>query len=111
MDYGIAAGDINHHTAMWMGGFASYARLAPNFWGENLGYRSKAYGAILGFDFKCDNGEVYGLGIGISKSIVFEYSNNDNTTDIIGYHGVAYGTNFMLGDQFIEWLLTGATTL
>ncbi len=110
-DYGIAAGDISPNVAMWIGGFGSFARLAPNYWGENLGYRSKSFGTIIGIDkrSRCDN--IFGFGFGLSKSIIYEYSNSGNTTNIIGYHGVAYGTNYLSRTRFFEWLFTGAFTM
>lgn len=107
---GITAGDLIPGTSMWMSGFGSIARLAPNFWGENLGYISKSYGSIVGFDTTIGRRNTFGLGLGLSRTIVFEFSNPHFNTNIVGYHAVMYGKNLQSCDRFLEWLLTGALT-
>lgn len=107
---GITAGDLTPSVAMWMSGFGSYARLAPNPANMNFGYISKSYGSIVGFDTAIGSKCMLGMGFGLSRSIVFELSNQHFNTNIVGYHGLMYGTYFQTCDRFLEWLLTGAFT-
>lgn len=108
LDLGISTGDVCPSTSMWATGFGSFSRQAP--FGENFGYRSKSFGTIVGVDTKLAKGGVFGLGIGLSKSIVYEYIEPHNNATIYGYHLLGYGTNFYNCGNFLEWLLTGAVT-
>lgn len=108
LDSGISTGDVCPSTAMWATGFGSFSRQAP--FGENFGYRAKSFGTIIGVDTKLSKGGVFGIGIGLSKSLVHEYIEPHNNATIYGYHLLGYGTNFYNCGNFLEWLLTGAVT-
>lgn len=105
---GIAAGDINPTSAMWIGSFGSIAKQqAIN---ENPGYKANSFGAVIGFDTRLDSGGIFGMGLGLSKTIVKEYSNKNFTTDIIGYHILGYATKCLPCEEFLEVLGTAAVT-
>ncbi len=108
IDRGFSSGDINPTTALWIGGFGSFAHQSQA--GENFGYRSKSFGSLIGIDTKLNRGGVFGLGAGISKAIVYEFSNPYHNTNIVGYHGIMYGTVLPGCNRFLEWLATGAMT-
>jgi hypothetical protein len=105
---GIYSGDWTPSTAMWLGGFGSVARQDQN--AENFGYRSRGFGSIIGLDTIMSNGGVFGMGLGLSKTVVKEFSNYDFISNIIGYHGLFYGTQYFINNQFLEWLFTAAIT-
>jgi uncharacterized protein with beta-barrel porin domain len=102
---GIAYGDINHNTALWLAGFGSVANQKQT--SSISGYRATAAGGLLGFDRKCRNGSIYGFALGYSNSNVDGALDTDFNTRIIGYHILGYGTNDINTNNFYEWLATG----
>jgi uncharacterized protein with beta-barrel porin domain len=102
---GIAYGDINSNTAVWLAGFGSVANQKQT--NSISGYRATAAGGLLGFDRKCRDGNIYGLALGYSNSNVDGALDTDFNTRIIGYHLLGYGTNDINANNFYEWLATG----
>lgn len=105
METGVAYGELSVNTAVWMGGFGSIAK--QKSYELNAGYRTKALGSIIGFDYLFDTGSLFGLALAISNSNIYEMSNSNYTTRILGYHGLIYGSTLFDGDVFIDWLLSG----
>lgn len=105
---GMAAGDLNPTTAMWIGGFGSIARQQAI--GENPGYDSNSFGVIVGFDKLMRNNGVFGFGLAFSRNLVKEKSNVNFATGIDGYHAVLYENYYFKCDKFLEALATAALT-
>lgn len=102
---GIAYGDIDPDTALWLAGFGSVANQKQT--SSISGYRASAAGGLLGFDRKCKNGSIYGFALGYSNSNVDAALDTNFNTRIIGYHLLGYGTNDININNFYEWLATG----
>ncbi len=103
---GMSSGSLNPNTAVWFGGFGTVAKQKPHELNE--GYKAKAAGSIFGLDYKTMLDDIYGGAFAISNSNIYEFSNNDYKTRILGYHALVYGANIYAGDYFIDWLFTGA---
>lgn len=106
---GIAAGCVNPSSALWLGGFGSFAHQSQN--GLNFGYRAKGFGSIIGLDTTFTTGGVWGMAFALTKTIINDSSNNEFVSDVVGYNGLFYGTHLMECNKFLEWLFTGAVTL
>lgn len=106
---GIAYGDINPTTSLWLAGFGSIANQKQT--ATISGYRATAAGGLLGFDRKCNDGRIFGVALGYSNSNVDGDLSTDSNTRIIGYHALAYGSNDINENNFYEWLATGITNL
>ena len=102
---GIASGDITHNTAMWLSGFGSLSKQRTD--GDNQGYRAKILGGMLGFDFRAQNDDVYGVALGVSNANVYALVNTTNNTRILGYNLMAYGANNLSCNYFAEWIVSG----
>lgn len=105
-EYGISSGEINPSTGFWLGGFGSIAK--QKAYAMNEGYKAKALGTIIGIDTLLNSGTSFGSAFAVSNSNIYEESNNDFKSRILGYHGILYGSSIFAGDYFLEWLLSAA---
>lgn len=103
---GMAYGEIGCNKALWIGGFGSIAQ--QNAIELNDGYRAKSLGGIFGIDYKSSDYSIIGAAFAMANSNIYEFSNNNFETRILGYNGLLYGsTNLLNSSNFIEWMLTG----
>lgn len=103
---GVAYGEIGCNKALWIGGFGSIAQQNPIE--LNDGYRAKSLGGIFGLDYKSSDYSIVGLAFAMANSNIYEFSNNNFTTRILGYNGMLYGSsNLLHSSNLIEWMLTG----